>query len=402
MSELINQSKIRQELLKKIIRGIHEDGDVEKAKAEFKKHFSEVSTEEISQMEQALIREGMAIEEVQRLCDVHVSVFEGAISDIHPTKDVSKTLGHPVQVFVEENDRIEQLIHEEIEPYLDQKGPTAVLMLRVAFDRLQEIHHHYARKEYLFFPNLEKKGITAPPKVMWAVDDEIRQQIKKVQIMLGEVNGSFEETKALVVATIQKVRDMISKENDILIPLLIDTLSFFDWVVIDGATPEIGYFLEKPIYTWKAEEPKAEVEEQGDIQTHDMIALGVGRLNHEQLEAMLNTLPLDLTFVDADNKVRYFTQGQDRIFDRPSTIIGRDVSMCHPPASVHVVEAIVDDFRNGRKDHEDFWLHVKGMFVHIRYYAVRNKDNAYLGTLEVTQDIQPLIELEGEKRLRSE
>lgn len=401
MSEWINNSEKRQELLKKIIKSLHSGVSLEEAKNEFRQHFSEVSTAEISAMEQALIKDGMAIEEVQNLCDVHAAVFEGAISDIHPERDHTKIPGHPVQVFKTENDWIEKLIQAEIIPYLDAQGNQAVLMLRVGYDRLAEINKHYARKEYLFFPNLEKKGIDAPPKVMWAVDDEIRAEIKIIQNELGSVHSDFEATKHKIQANVTKIRDMISKENNILIPLLIDTLSFFDWILVDGASAEIGYFLKKPEHSWKKEDQSPEKLTQEKTAANNEVFFQAGSLTLEELEAMLNTLPFDLTFVDHLGKVKYFTQGKERIFDRPITIIGRQVSMCHPPASVHVVEAIVRSFESGEKDHEDFWIRMKDMFVYIRYFAVRDREGKYLGTLEVTQNIKPIVELEGEKRLIS-
>ncbi len=401
MSELINNSEKRQEILKKIIKSIHEGRPIEQAKADFQAHFSEVSTAEISQMEQGLIKEGMPIEEVQRLCDVHASVFEGSISDIHAPKDHTKIPGHPVQVFMEENERIEALIKNEIDPYLHKTGPTPILMLRVGFDRLTEIHKHYARKEYLFFPNLEKKGIDGPPKVMWAVDDEIRADIKSVQNTLSQVGYDYNQVMEKIDVTLKKIRDMIFKENNILIPLLVETLSFFDWVVIDGATPEIGYFIEKPKFSWKAEKPKTETETKTINASQGDVLFDAGSLSVEQVNAMLNTLPLDLTFVDKEGRVRYFTQGKERIFDRPITIIGRHVSMCHPPTSVHVVEGIIKSFESGEKEHEDFWIRMKDKFVYIRYFAVRNQLGEYLGTLEITQDIKPITELVGEKRLVS-
>lgn len=401
MSEFINNSVQRQELLKKIIKSLHAGASLEAAKAEFRQHFSEVSTEEISQMEQSLIKEGMAIEEVQNLCDVHAAVFDGAISDIHPAKDHTKILGHPVQVFKAENDRIEELISTEIEPFLSMSGNHAVLMLRVAYDRLSDIHKHYARKEYLFFPNLEKKGIDAPPKVMWAVDDEIRAELKSIQEDLGKVGSDLDVIKAKITKNIHKIRDMISKENNILIPLLIDTLAFFDWILVDGATPEIGYFLEKPAHSWKKEQPSNETLKKETIIKEGTVPFSAGSLTYEQVNAMLNTLPLDMTFVDHEGRVKYFTQGKERIFDRPVTIIGRHVSMCHPPASVHVVEDIINSFESGEKDNEDFWIQMKDQFVYIRYFAVRNDKGQYLGTLEVTQNIKPITELQGEKRLVS-
>lgn len=399
MSEFINNySAKRQELLKDIIRSLHEGESFENARAKFKEHFEDVTTQEISQMEQALIKEGMTINEVQRLCDVHAAVFDGAISDIHQIKGPKETPGHPIQVFLAENEQIETLIKEEIEPYLELKGKQDQLMLRVGLDRLAEIHNHYARKEYLFFPNLEKKGIDAPPKVMWAVDDEVRAEIKSLQQQLSNINLDEVKIKKDMNAVILKIRDMIFKENNILMPLLIETLSFFDWVLVDSSSDEIGYFLEKPKASWKKAESDEAIEEEhitGEVK------FDAGSLSPEVLNQLLNTLPLDMTFVDHEGHVKYFTQGKERIFDRPKTIIGRHVNMCHPPQSVHVVEEIVESFKSGEKDNEDFWIRMKDMFVYIRYFAVRSKTGEYLGTLEVTQNIKPIVELEGEKRLVS-
>ncbi len=401
MSEFINNMEHRQKLLKDIIKGLHEGQDLESAKREFKKHFEAVSTTEISMMEQALIKEGMPIEEVQNLCDVHASVFYGSMSDIHPTKDQSKIKGHPVQVFFEENARIEKLIQSEIDPYLTQPGKTAQLMLRVGFDRLSEIHKHYARKEYLFFPHLEKKGIDAPPKVMWAKDDEIRKEIKDVIAELAKIDSDHAQTIAMIKKAILDVREMIFKEDHILMPLLLETLTFFDWIMVDSATEEIGYFLAPPTHKWtdkvNTDDEINEIEPKKIIDGE--VSFDAGSLSPQVLNALLNTLPFDMTFVDHEGHVKYFTQGKERIFDRPITIIGRHVSMCHPPASVHVVEEIVESFRSGRKDHEDFWIRMKDRFVHIRYFAVRDENKNYLGTLEVTQNIQPIIDLKGEKRL---
>lgn len=397
MSELINNSQERQALLKKIIKQIHQGMDVEAAKVEFRSHFTDVSTDEIMKMEQGLISEGMAIEEVQRLCDVHAAVFEGAISDIHKPQNATKEPGHPVQVFMEENERIERVIITEIEPYLEKTGKSAILMLRVGMDRLAEIHHHYARKEYLFFPNLEKKGITAPPKVMWGVDDEIRADLKSIQNDLNGIDCDEFSVKEKIRRLLGRIRDMITKENNILIPILIENLTYFDWILVDASTPELGYFLKQPQNAWKKKKPETAKDEA--IVTSERIILPSGSFELDELDSMLNTLPFDVTFVDKNGHVRYFTQGKERIFDRPLTILGRHVSMCHPPASVHVVEAIIDSFKQGKKDHEDFWIRMKDQFVYIRYFAIRNKNNEYLGTLEITQNIKPITELMGEKRL---
>ena len=397
MSELINNRQLK---LKNLILSLHEGKPLEEAKAEFKRDFETITTEEITQMEQALIKDGMQVSEIQRLCDVHAAVFDGSISDIHNLKqDVTMTPGHPVAVFLNENTQIEKLITEEIEPYLNQSSKTAMLMLRVGFDRLKQIDKHYARKEYLFFPHLEKKGITAPPKVMWGVDDEIRKDINEVITLLGQIGARETDILTKAKQAITRVKDMISKENNILIPLLKDTLTFMNWISVDAATPEIGWFLEKPNQSWKKEAKQPHENEVISTPNLNDVPLGAGALSVAQLNAMLNTLPLDLTFVDADGYVKWFTQGSERIFARPATIIGRHVTMCHPPASVHIVEAIVESFKSGRKTHEDFWIRLNDMFVHIRYFAVKDEHGIFLGTLEITQNIKPIIELKGEKRL---
>lgn len=404
MSELINNSEYRKQKLKALIKSLHEGKDIDTVKAEFQKEFSEVSTLEISEIEQELVKEGLAIEEVQRLCDVHASVFDGSISEIHHQKDYTKIIGHPINVLTEENKAIEAVINNEILPYLEKlqtnKDKTTILLLRVGFDRLSEVGIHYLRKENLIFPYLEKHGITSPPKVMWGVDDEIRDKIKEVINFLSQPEFDLEEVKTKAQNAIKQTLDMVVKENNILIPLLAETLNLGEWIKIDQATPEIGYCLVKPKGSWKkvTEEEKAK---QVITAINGEVEFEAGHLTSEEINAMLNTIPFDLTFVDTNNKVKYFTSGKERIFMRPKTIIGRDVSMCHPPQSVKVVEGIIDDFRNNKKDHEDFWIRLKDSFVYIRYFAVRNAEGKYLGTLEVTQNIKPITELEGEKRLRS-
>ncbi|MFA7560828.1 MAG: DUF438 domain-containing protein [Candidatus Izemoplasmatales bacterium] len=396
MSELINNtSKERQEKLKLLIKKIHGGMPLDEAKKEFIKDFKSISTEEIVALEQNLVDEGMGIDEIQSLCDVHAAVFNQSITDIHKPKDITQIPGHPAKVFSDENKQILNLIDEELKPYLERTDKTAYLMLRIGIDRLLNISKHYARKEYLFFPSLEKKGISSIPKVMWGVDDEIRNDLKKTKALLDNPNTDFLESKKAIKAVIERVEDMVIKEENILLPKLVDTMSFYDWIMADQGSDELGYFLEKPKESWKKvdEQPEEEPLNQGEVR------FDAGSLDAEQINAILNTLPLDMTFVDKDGYVKYFTQGKERIFERPKTVIGRHVTLCHPPQSVHVVEEIIESFKSGEKDHEDFYIHMKDMYVLIRYYAVRDKERNYLGTLEITEDINPIQAISGEKRL---
>lgn len=395
MSELINNSKERQEKLKVIIKKIHRGMPLEEAKKLFKQDFQEISTDEIIALEQSLVDEGMQIEEIQSLCDVHAAVFDQSISDIHKPKAITQIPGHPAKVFSDENKEILKLIKEEIEPYLTKDDKTSFLMLRIGIDRLQNISKHYARKEYLFFPALEKKGIESIPKVMWGVDDEIRKDIINIIKMLNDKDQEFADLVSKIRQMIDRVKDMVMKEDNILLPKLVDLMSFYDWIMADQGSDELGYFLNKPSESWKVKEvtPVQEEKIEGDVK------FDAGALNQDEINAVFNTLPLDMTFVDKDGYVKYFSQGKERIFDRPKTIIGRHVNLCHPPQSVHIVENIIESFISGEKDQEDFWINLKDKYVLIRYYAVRSKDGEYLGTLEITEDILPIQKITGEKRL---
>jgi DUF438 domain-containing protein len=194
------------------------------------------------------------------------------------------------------------------------------------------------------------------------------------------------------------ITDMIMKEEEILLPMTLDKLTEADWYEIYRQTNEIGYCLYDPDVTWKpqgVETIEATSAEEGNI------SLPSGQFTSEELLAILNTLPVDITFVDRNDKVKYFSQGQERIFDRNRAILGRDVRMCHPPSSVHIVDQIVGDFRSGKADSAPFWIQMGGKFIHIEYFALRNEKGEYLGTLEMSQDLTEKRKISGDQRLLS-
>ena len=403
MSELINNREKRKEVLKDIIKQLHEGATVEEVKAKFEETFNGVSATEISEAEQALILEGVPIDEVQRLCDVHASVFKGSIEEIHRPKDETEIPGHPTYVLKKENRVIEDIINTEIVPYIDLKKEENKELLLKGLQNLSKIELHYQRKENVLFPFMEKYGITAPPKVMWGVDDEIRAELKEVKQLVSSQSVDEEEFKEKINKLISKINEMIFKEENILIPMLLETLTEDEWVKIASDSKEIGFMIDYVPNWTPVKEYKEELQEELKEEPKEgMVTLPTGVLKMDELIYMLNTLPFDITFVDKDDKVKFFSEGTERIFPRTRSVIGRNVSNCHPPQSVHVVEKIVEDFKAGVKDHEDFWIKMKDSFVLIRYFAVRNEKKEYLGVLEVTQNIKPLQEITGEKRLLSE
>lgn len=413
MSEYINNNQKRQEVLKRLIRGLHEGQDVAQVKEEFRRLLKDVSATEISQMEQALIAEGLPPEQIKALCDVHTQVFRESL-DRQAAPGMSP--GHPVYTFRRENEAIAQVVAalkqniEELKTAGNlQAAAPAVQKAKMALSQLMEVDKHYLRKENLLFPFLEKHGASGPSAVMWAIHDDIRGWLKELQRIL---DGYASYDWAAFTAAIGKVAsplttaitEMIYKENNILFAMALEKLSDAEWLAIQEQSPELGFFPlgpageEMPTVAAKQLTPTATP--SATAEAHPAaIALDTGSMTPEEINLVLKHLPVDITFVDKDDTVRYFSQTKERIFPRAKAVIGRKVQNCHPPASVHVVNRILNDFRQGKRDVAEFWIQVKGMFVHIRYFALRNEKGEYVGTLEVTQELTHLRELTGERRL---
>lgn len=415
MSELINNRELnnennekRQGILKDIIMQLHNGKSAKEVKEQFEKLISGVSANEISQMEASLIKDGMPVEEIQRLCDVHAEVFKGSIEEIHKELKEEEKIGHPIRVIKEENFAIEDLIKNNIIPktkaYIDHRVEAIKYSLIEDLNLLSDIEKHYSRKENILFPYMEKYGIDAPPKVMWGVDDEIRQEIKAFKSLLQNKDINYDELKIKSEEVTTKILEMIFKEENIMLPMLIDLLTEDEWVKIAEDSDEIGYCIVNPNEKWKPS--RVAVEEKAKIETGNMkdgyVKFDTGVLKIQELSNILNTLPFDITFIDKEDVVKYFSQSEERIFPRTKSVIGRTVQNCHPPASVHVVNKMLEDFKSGKKSSEDFWINIKGMYVYIRYFAVRDEQGGYLGTLEVTQNIKSIQEITGEKRLLSD
>lgn len=399
MSQEINNREYRKNVIKELLHKLHAGQTVDDVKQEFDAAFSGVSASEISEAEQTLILEGVPVTEVQRLCDVHAAVFKGSIEEIHAQDEDTLPPGHPAHTIKAENRAIERLIAQRIRPafqaFLSREKSAADLAAKI--EPLKQIDRHYLRKENLFFPYMEQYGITAPPKVMWGVDDEIRTLIKEASALAQ--SGDMAVVEKLEEA-LTRVEEMIFKEENILLPMLLETLTPQEWKNIADESVELGYCLIDAPPAWQPEAAADAVTPPTAPDRSD-ITLPTGFLSVPELTHLLNTLPVDITFVGKDGTVRYFSQGAERVFPRTKAIIGREVANCHPPASVHIVEGIVADLKSGKKDHEDFWIKMGGKYIYIRYFAVRDEKGDYLGVLEVTQDIAAIQQIEGEKRLVS-
>ncbi len=404
MSEFINNSELKRKQLKELILMLHRGEDPERVKAEIRQTMGQIPYDDVVRVEQELIADGLPQEEVVRLCDLHTAVLDGSID-----QSGAKTAppGHPVHTFKEENRALEREIAAFDDTVRGASGgeggnpaPDLYLALIQHFNRLMDVNKHYQRKENLVFPFLEKHGITGPPAVMWAKHDETRVLLKKALAVLASGLSAGTEVRWVLPelsAATRSIADMISKEENILLPMCMDALTEEEWFEVYRQSPEIGFCLFDPKTEWLPSKGIWTDESAAGIDGR--IGLPTGSLSVRELVSLLNTLPLDITFVDADDTVRYFSQGRDRVFTRSRAIIGRKVQQCHPPASVGQVQKILDDFRSGAGDVSSFWINFRGRFVLIEYFALRDEKGVYLGTVEVSQDLTDKKKLEGEKRL---
>lgn len=407
MSELINNSNARKSKLKELILKLHSGESQEKVRAELIEALTDIPYGEVVEVEQELIAEGLPQEEVLKLCDVHSAVLQGNV-DLSQAKKIPE--GHPVDILIRENKEL-SIVASEIKSIIEDIRTNKkidlgkkILQLRGHYNSLYDVDKHYLKKEYLVFPYLENQGITGPPKVMWGKHDEIRELLKGSMEVLQTKDMEYEEFIAvieiLLLPAVQGVLDMIPKEEEILFPMALDKIPENGWYEISKQSLEFGYCLYDPQVLWKPEwatdEKSSELQASGDN-----IQLPTGSFTLNELNTIMNTLPIDITFVDRNDKVKYFSHGMERIFQRSRAILNRDVRHCHPPASAHIVDKIIEDFRSGRQSRAPFWINLGDKMVYIEYFAVRDEDGNYLGTIEVSQNIKPFRELEGEQRILS-
>ena len=393
-------AEYRQERLKEIVQDLHEGSDIKAVRKRFAELIRNVSPEEIAQMEQALIAEGVPVEQVQKVCDVHVQVFEQALGRQRKSRVLP---GHPVHTYLEENKAVRKVL-KRIRLLLRQISRGArTEELEKELEQLKEIEIHYRRKENQLFPYLERVDFTGPSKVMWSKHDEIRAQLRELETAYREQDWA--RSTSVGRGLLRAIRRMIFMEEKILFPTSLKKLSDKQWAEIRRGEAEIGYAWVQPGNLWDPSvviaSSESKVSAQGDVAARSPaeMPLDVGKLNLEQINFMLKNLPLDVTYVDENDRVRYYSQGRERIFPRSPAVIGRVVQNCHPPASVHVVEKILDSFKRKEKEQAEFWLTLKDRFIHIRYFAIYDQEGEYRGVVEVSQDVTDIRALKGQRRL---
>ena len=382
----------RQEKLKELMLRLHQGEKEEIIQEEFNKHFDSVSPYEIQVMERNLMQEGITYEEIMRLCKIHASLMSAKVEAGEGMPDFEKE-GHPVMVLKKENlalrgaiDRIERLL----QAYLSTKDEELLKGLKRQIGLLDQFENHYLRKEYALFPIMESKGITAPPKVMWGVHDEIREIYKNFKQAFH--NQTDDVMEQFLVAK-EELLEMIFKEENILIPMIAQAFHVDDWEKMAQDTPQYGYCIVTPEAEWKVEKKPSPIQSKEEIQETGDIPLSTGSLSLEQLDLLLNLLPMELSFVDKDNIVKYYNEGngEEKIFQRTKSAIGRDVINCHPPKIHVIVTQLFEQLRSGQKEKEEMWFKKEDKMIHVTYHAVRNAQGEYMGVLEYVQNIAPYV-----------
>jgi hypothetical protein len=407
MSELINNRQKRIDIMKTLIRQLHQGLAEERVKHQLESLLDQADYSDVFLMEVQLIQEGIPAEAIQDLCDTHTRVLKGHL-DLQETPETNP--GHPVHTFVHENleltrstTQIRHLMAKIKSQSADSDVTSIMDEIHQLLNNLMDVEKHYLRKENLLFPYFEKNDLPGPPTVMWGKHDETRELLKGTLSGFQEVH-QFTALEAAaynqfsVLTVVDAIDDMVYKEEKILYPTALNLLTEQDWYEIYLQSDEYGYCLYAPEFEWTPEggihkEMNKPLAQDGRVQ------MPTGSFKLNELIEIFKTLPFDLTYVDKDDTVRYFSPGADRVFARSRTILGRKVQYCHPPKSVHIVNKIVKDFKAGKQDRARFWINVGGKLVYIVYYAVRNDAGEYLGTLEVTQDLTEVRELDGERRL---
>ncbi|BDU49460.1 DUF438 domain-containing protein [Haliovirga abyssi] len=357
----------------------------------YQKVIDEITPFDVIELEDRQIKMGITPAIIKNSIEKIMNIFYTPLENYNWEKPEE---GNPLYYYMKENDKLKEIL-EEIKKEAIMKQD--ITKLKEYMVKIKEINNHYIRKENVLFPYLEKLWTNYTPlKVMWSLHDDIRKMLKNIDKLI-EQNSSFNvEINKTVGEFFFLIYGMIFKEELVVFPVAMQTVPEKSWQ--EMMKEELGFefsFIEKPIIKFDDEVKK---DNMGNLKEL-FFKVETGELNKNQLELILNSLPIDITFIDENDEVKYFSKPKDRFFPRTPAIIGRKVQNCHPPESVNIVERILDSFKSGEKDSEKFWLKMRNKYIYIQYFAVRDDKNRYIGTLEVGQDITEISKLEGEKRL---
>ncbi|WP_455719588.1 DUF438 domain-containing protein [Agathobacter sp.] len=415
------------EKIKSYLKRLDEGENLESVRADFKIEFRAVDASEIMEAEQQLLKEGTPLEQVQRLCDVHSALFHGSTNEeqiANAEKAVAQSIkdkklaatakliaikGHPLYTFTLENNELAKVI-AECKKYLETDN-SCVNDMGNLLGQLRGAAIHYAKKGDLLYPHLKVKyGVSGPSDVMWTVDDEIRDELAALSKAIESKDieaksGSSDNHKSTAQFTedecrelterfatvVRRLDEMIYKEANILFPNCTFNFTLEEWYEIYRDSKDYVDCFGVKNEVWEEAEEYLRNNLRGcgikDGNIKSEIMLGGGHMTVEQLDAMLNTIPLEISFVDDQDMNRYFNEGS-KVFKRPGMAIDREVWSCHPPKVEQQVRRIIGEFKEGTLDKVPVWMNKNGRVFLVTYMAVRDKAGKYLGTMELVQDME--------------
>lgn len=314
---------------------------------------------------------------------------------------------HPILRYYEENDALRTIL-DSIDDLVQY--PVIKNQWYELYDQLSQIRIHFSRKQNQLYSVLEKKGFTRPTTTMWTLDDFVRDEIRDLRALLETDEEEFIRQQQILVAD---VRDLMEKEEKILYPTSLSMISAEEFEEMKEGDAEIGFaWIKVDAQPAKASRRPSDLSSEefmrelsgllakynasADLQQLDV---KTGKLSLEQINLIYQHMPVDISYVDEHEIVKFYTDTKHRVFPRSKNVIGRDVKNCHPRNSVHAVEEIIEKFRNGEQSEAEFWINKPGLFIYIKYVAVRDEEGRFRGVLEMMQDCTRIRTLEGSQTL---
>ncbi|MEG0038119.1 MAG: PAS domain-containing protein [Bacteroides sp.] len=404
--ESLDKNKLQRMLE---IKQLYTDGSLtqHEAKKRMQNEVGSISPEEFAAAEQLLKDEDpdeCRKEDVRSMLDL----FDGLI----PATEVELPYGHPIDAYLRENIKMKELLQQGGE--LLQK-PFIINAWSELMEIIVQYKRHFSRKQNQLYSALERKGFDRPSTTMWVYDDHIRDEMNEAMELLNEKRTErFTETFAALSVDLH---DLMSKEELILYPTALKLISSEEFEEMKSGDREIGFFLiDMPEYG-KAKEGGVQSSSTGnfmeDLATllakhgvnqtandpNAILDVAEGKLTLEQINLLFRHMPVDISFVDENELVAFYTDTPHRVFPRSKGVIGREVRNCHPPKSVHLVEEIIEKFRTGEQSRAEFWINKPDVFIYIVYVAVRDENGKFRGVMEMMQDCTRIRNLEGSRTL---
>ncbi|MEM3986366.1 MAG: DUF438 domain-containing protein [Candidatus Methanomethylicia archaeon] len=413
----------KKEVIKEILKELHRGVSIDVLKEKFSDVLKSISPMEIPLIEQELVKEGIPIQEILKLCDLHVALFR----DFLVSRELSNIpKGHPLELLLKENEYLLKGA-EALNIYAmaltkavgDDERKSLYSSIRDVLNDLRKIRIHYRKIQMLIFPYLERRGITAVPRVLWGREDEVIVKMRSLFRLMDSMD--YQEISKRAIELANAISEIIFRENRILFPAVWSLFSEGEWAAFMNEANRIGWIVKSDVEYISREKPIMPYEIKGVITEEQLnklpqemkimalsggvrpdeyelirngdLDLDTGFLNINEIKNIFPSLPLELTFADVDDRVRFFVESRlHKGFVRTKTILSRRVEYCHPPRLEAFIRKVLDELKSGVKDHEVFWTKMGDRILRVIVIAVKDVDGRYLGALEIVEDLTEVVE----------